>query len=423
MRSLAVIVHRWVGLVMAGFLLIAGLTGSLLVWYHELDVALNPKLMQVQRPSVDAIPLDPLILRERVQTAFPEAWVHWVTLREGHADEAVSFWVEGQVNADGKHTDLGFDEVYVNPYNGMLTGTRRWGDLSQGVTNLMPFIYRLHYSLALGTVGTWIFGIVAVLWSIDCFVGAWLTLPVRRSSPSARHWFRRWAPAWKLRTGVGAYKLNYDLHRAGGLWPWAALFVLAWSSVAFNLYDPVYRPVMGLFFDMRPDPRASLPRLAQDEPEPAMGWSAALEQSRRHMNTLARDRDLRILAEDRLSYDPHRGVLRLEVRSHRDVSERRGRTAIYVDARNGKLLAYRLPTGEAAGDTITAWLLNLHMAHLWGLPWRLFITLMGLVVALLSGTGLYIWWKKRRSRRQILSAASPAARHTSRPPHHRRCSR
>ncbi|MFM2346426.1 MAG: hypothetical protein RL654_1179 [Pseudomonadota bacterium] len=427
MRSRVVVVHRWVGLVMAGFLLIAGLTGSLLVWYHELDVELNPALMQVQRPSVDASRLDPLTLRERVQAAYPQAWVHWVTLREGHADEAVSFWVEGAANADGVHADLGFDEVFVNPYTGTITGTRRWGDLSQGVTNLMPFIHRLHHSLALGTVGTWIFGVIAVLWTIDCFVGVWLTLPARsKASPpsSPRQWFRRWAPAWKLRIGAGPYKLNHDLHRAGGLWPWAALFVLAWSSVAFNLYDPVYRPVMDLFFDMRPDPRASLPRLAQDAPEPAMGWSAALERGRQHMNALARDRDLRILAEDRLSYDPHRGVLRLEVRSHRDVSQRRGRTAIYVDARNGKLLACRLPTGEAAGDTVTAWLLNLHMAHLWGWPWRLFITLMGLVVALLSGTGLYIWWKKRRSRRlSALSAASPAARHTSRPPHRRRCSR
>jgi uncharacterized iron-regulated membrane protein len=416
MRALAVIVHRWVGLVMAGFLLIAGLTGSLLVWYHELDVELNPSLMQVRRPSVDAIRLDPLVLRERVQAAFPQAWVHWVTLREGHADEAVSFWVEGAANADGVHADLGFDEVFVNPYTGTITGTRRWGDLSQGVTNLMPFIYRLHYSLALGTVGTWIFGIIAVLWTIDCFVGAWLTLPTRNPASarlSPRRWFRRWAPAWKLRTGAGPYKLNYDLHRAGGLWPWAALFVLAWSSVAFNLYDPVYKPVMGLFFDMQPDPRASLPRLERDEAGPVMGWPAALAQTRQHMTALARERDFQILAEDRLSYDPHRGVLRLEVRSDRDVSERRGRTSVFVDARSGELLAHRLPTGEAAGDTVTAWLLNLHMAHVWGMSFRIFITLAGLVVAVLSGTGVYIWWKKRRSRVHGSRLRASAAVHSN----------
>ena len=34
-----------------------------------------------------------------------------------------------------------------------------------------------------------------------------------------------------------------DLHRAGGLWLWAMLFVFAWSSVAFNL-TPAYDAVM-----------------------------------------------------------------------------------------------------------------------------------------------------------------------------------
>jgi len=410
MRSLGVIVHRWVGLVMAGFLLIAGLTGSLLVWYHELDVALNPQLMQVQQPMAGVSRLDPLVLREHVQAAYPQAWVHWVALREGKPGEATNFWVEGPADANGEHTDLGFDEVFVNPHDGQVLGTRRWGDISQGMTNLMPFIYRLHYSLALGTVGTWIFGIVALLWTLDCFVGAWLTFPAAGKGPNTtRNWLRRWAPAWKLRTASGAYKFNFDLHRAAGLWPWAALFVLAWSSVAFNLYTPVYRPVMGLFFKMQPDARLSLPRLSEDEPEPPIGWTASLQTARRHMASLAELHELQILAEDRLSYDPHRGVLRLEVLSSRDVSERRGRTAVFVDARSGEHLAHRLPAGEAAGDTLTTWLLTLHMAHVWGLPFRIFMTLMGLAVGILSVTGVYVWWRKRKARqhRTGLAAVRP----------------
>ncbi|MFQ5415166.1 MAG: PepSY domain-containing protein, partial [Phycisphaerae bacterium] len=63
---------------------------------------------------------------------------------------------------------------------------RLWGDLSQGLANLMPFVYRLHHSLALGTVGTWIFGVVALLWTLDCFVGAWLTFPPPRRRDATR---------------------------------------------------------------------------------------------------------------------------------------------------------------------------------------------------------------------------------------------
>ncbi|MGZ7192220.1 PepSY domain-containing protein, partial [Streptococcus pyogenes] len=80
---------------------------------------------------------------------------------------------------------------------------------------------------------------VALLWTLDCFAGAWLTFPApqRLNAPRpAKPWLSRWAPSWKLRLSSGAYKLNFDLHRAGGLWTWAMLFVLAWSSVAFNLH-------------------------------------------------------------------------------------------------------------------------------------------------------------------------------------------
>ena len=45
--------------------------------------------------------------------------------------------------------------------------------------NLMPFLYRIHRQLALpGKLGTWILGTVALVWTLDCFVGFFLTLPV-----------------------------------------------------------------------------------------------------------------------------------------------------------------------------------------------------------------------------------------------------
>jgi uncharacterized iron-regulated membrane protein len=76
MRRTAVLIHRWAGLAMAGFLLVDGLTGAVLAWYHELDTLVNPRLTQVAAPAPGAVPLDPLALRERVQAAYPDAWVH-----------------------------------------------------------------------------------------------------------------------------------------------------------------------------------------------------------------------------------------------------------------------------------------------------------------------------------------------------------
>ena len=43
-RPFCVLLHRYAGLVMTFFLIIVGLTGSLLAFYRELEQAINPKL-------------------------------------------------------------------------------------------------------------------------------------------------------------------------------------------------------------------------------------------------------------------------------------------------------------------------------------------------------------------------------------------
>ncbi len=96
-------------------------------------------------------------------------------------------------------------------------------------------------------------------------------------------------------------------------------------------------------------------------------------------------------------------------RSDRDFREQGGQTAIRFDADSGELLGLWLPSAAAAGDTVTSWLSALHMAAVWGLPFRIFLTLVGLAVASLSITGGYVWWRKRQGRtKQGLSAALPA---------------
>src|SRR3546814_2921037 len=44
MRPVLGRLHRWVGLAMAGFLFVSGLTGALIAWTDELDSYLNPHL-------------------------------------------------------------------------------------------------------------------------------------------------------------------------------------------------------------------------------------------------------------------------------------------------------------------------------------------------------------------------------------------
>lgn len=403
--------HRWIGLVAAGFLLVAGLTGALLAWYDELDALLAPRLLTAHPSPGAAQPLDALALRARVAQAYPHRRVNHVPLSQPPGRSAVFFAAPGPDDTGKPVPPVA--QVLVQPYTGQVLGDRVLGQAAPGARYVMPFIYRLHHSLALGLAGTLMLGAAALLWTVDCFVGLWLTLPAASASPrraggmAGKSWLRRWMPAWWVRWQGGSYKLTFDLHRAGGLWIWAKLFVFAWSSVAFNL-TPAYDAVMargGLSFQA--DTR-SLPTLTAPQDQPGLSWQQALETGRRLMEEQASAKGFSIQREDLLYYDPRRALFSYYVRSSLDVRERVGRTVVHFDANTGELRLSWFPTGAASGDTITSWLTGLHMAARWGWPLQALVTVVGLMVAMLSATGVLVWRRKAGARRRARADPAPA---------------
>lgn len=389
-RQLWVLIHRWTGLALAVFLLMAGLTGSLLAFYHDLDAALAPEVHRVAAAQPGVRPLDSLALRERVEEQLPQARVNWMPL---HVEPGRS--AEIYVESRGGSA-LGYDEIFADPYTGQVLGTRMWGEPGTGAIDLMPFVYRLHYSLALGTVGSYLMGIVALLWTIDCFVGAYLTFPARPNG--RRSWLARWRAAWGVRRGTAVFKLNLDLHRAGGLWLWGVLLVFAWSSVGLNLRE-VYNPAMRAMFELRGDTvRPSA--LARPIETPALDWDEGRKIARDAMADLASERGFTVKREQAIGYDSATGTYQYRVLSSLDISDRYARTTLWIDGQTGAMRSFDLPTGGAAGDTVTTWFFALHFADIGGLPYRVFVSLLGLAVAGLSGTGVYIWWRKRNARRK-----------------------
>jgi uncharacterized iron-regulated membrane protein len=87
------------------------------------------------------------------------------------------------------------------------------------------------------------------------------------------------------------------------------------------------------------------------------------------------------------------------VRSSRDIGDKGGGTSVIFDAYSGELHSSSLPTGQRAGNTLTTWLTELHTADVFGLPYRIFVSFLGLAIVTLSVTGVYIWWKKRQARK------------------------
>lgn len=388
-RQASILVHRYVGLTIAVFLTVASVTGSFLVFYQELDRALNPVLMQVTPPSPDAELLDPFEINRRVQLQLPETPNHFVNFDQKR-HEAHSTWIEFAPEV--------WRQVFVDPYTGAVLGSRNTEDLSEGVGNLMPFIYELHYALALGDVGVWIFGIVALLWTIDCFVGVYLTfpLPTPRDGLPRKSWFARWAPMWLVHASK-LFSWVFTWHRASGLWVWGMLLVFAWSAVGLNLND-VYHPVMDTLVGMDQHTHDRLAELPRPYPEPKLTLQQAHETGKRLMAAQAAQHDFTVRRELFLDYAADHGAFVYAVESTLDISTKYPDTEIYFDANDGHLIGFDAPTGGKLGNTISTWLYSLHFASVWGLWYRIFVCVMGIAVALLSVTGIWIWLRKRGKR-------------------------
>lgn len=396
-RQMLASLHRYAGLYLAGHLAIIGLAGSLCVYFKEIDHYLTPELHHVQ-PGV--VRLDPATLIARAEALAPQARATDIILDAEDGDTTLIRMEPRDDPATSKPYKIDFTEIYLDPYSGEERGRRAFGDISQGLKNLMPFIYRFHYSLAMGIFGARLLGVSALIWTIDCFVGFLLTLPASagKGGKARRSWLERWGIAWQVKFQASAVRVFYDFHRATGLWLWLLLLVFAWSSVSFNLRDELYLPVMRTLFVFQEAPKSG-PKVAMTVSDLSPDWAAALSRGRQIMQDVGGHNGFKIDRESWLALDRAQGVYLYGVHSDLDIATSEAQTIVTFNAANGSFVAFNAPSAIAAGDTITNWLAALHKAEAFGGAYKIAVFLFGLGLTSLSLTGACIWWKRLKARR------------------------
>ena len=402
MRPLFVLIHRYVGLLMVPFLFVTGLTGAIISWDHELDDVLNPHLMEA-KGSGPAIPS--LQLAREIEARDPRVQVAFMPL-SAESGESLHFGVLPRVDpATGQLFNPGYNQVFIDPATGEELGRREWGAVWPITReNLVSFLYVLHFSLHIPEFwgsdrwGIWLLGVIAILWTIDCFTGIYLTFPASRktNSPTRPSWWRRWKPAWRVRRNAGSYKLNYDLHRAGSLWPWLLLLILAFTAFSLNLYREVFYPVMSSFSQVTPTPFDTRAPTGPLSPiEARVGFAEIIDRASAEGTRRNWDEPV-----GSVFYAAQFGVYGVQFfhpgGDHGAAGV--GPANLYFDSEDGRLIGERLPWKGTAADLFVQAQFPLHSGRILGLPGRIAISVMGLVVAMLSVTGAYIWWRKRRSR-------------------------
>jgi uncharacterized iron-regulated membrane protein len=428
MRHFATLLHRWAGLFIALFLVVSGLTGAVISWDHELDEWLNSDLYKVESRGEFRSPID---LVDVIQADDPHAQVVYVPLHfeEGHA---ATYLVQPRIDpASGRPYPLDYTQVFIDPVTAAIVGKRDASEVSLSRRALMPFLRDLHESLHIPAFwgsdrwGYQFMGIVALVWLLDSFVALYLTLPLRRKQTAARgvpasldepppangpSWWRRWMPAWRVRWMAGAYKLNFDLHRAAGLWVWGVILVIAFTSFSLNLYREVFFPAMSLVSQVTPGPFETRPIAPLNQPiAPQIGFSQVLGLSYEQAARQEWERP-----PGGIFYARNLGFYSVAF-FHPGADHGSGGMAIanmYLDGADGRYLGEFLPWKGSAADIFVQLQFPLHSGRILGFPGRVMMSLMGLVVAMLSITGIVIWARKRRARKQSAwrEASEAAAR-------------
>ncbi len=389
-RQILTLLHRWAGLFLAVFLFISGLTGAIISWDHELDEWLNPQLFDRQSQGD---PLPPTILADQLEAADPRILITWLPLTI-EPDENLGLGVKGRIDpSTGKAFDLGFNQIALDPVSGELRGSRMWGEISLTRENFIPFLYKLHYSMHIPDafdieLGIVLMGILAIVWSIDCFIALWISFPN----------FKVWRKSFAFRWRQGSYKLNFDLHRSGGVWLWGLLLILAVTAVSMNLKLEISRPIVSIFSTLTPDPFAIRTPNPHDEPiEPMIARSEIIELA--HAESQKRNWSIPLGG---MFYDPEYGIYGVTFhepgQDHAEFGL--GNPWLYFDGQDGSLLGEKIPGTGSAGDIFLDAQFPLHSGRILGLPGRIMISVLGLLVAMLSVTGVIIWQRKRLARAQ-----------------------
>ena len=220
---LAFQLHSWLGLISGMFLLLLGLSGSLLVFREALDQKLNAALLRVE-PAAQTLPLDSMY---RLITArYPNlAGIAWLN-PDAEQDRAYEFRL---YQNDGRLSTYDLGLISIDPYTGAIV---REGKLRELNTGWMQWLVQFHWSFQLGIPGL----LLATIFGITLILSTLTGLLIYRKFIWRMLLFRA-GLKWNNRRTMSS-----SLHRLIGVWTLLFNLIIAFTGVWMNSFsmDPAY---------------------------------------------------------------------------------------------------------------------------------------------------------------------------------------
>jgi uncharacterized iron-regulated membrane protein len=354
LRRLVFSIHFWFGWSLGIYLVLMGVTGSLLTFRHALDAALSPRLLTVDVGKARR-PLDELVAA--VSAEHP-----------GRVPSRLDFYPEAHRSVGVLLAGKPSRQVFVNPYTAKVLGDRDPDAPPIG------WIYRLHRNLLLGDPGHTANAYAAL-------AGSWLVLT------GLLLWWPRTRGQFGMRVRVQwrgtAKRRIHDLHNVFGFYSLPLLLVVLLTGATFEFKKPVAQ-----LLGAPPEP----PRIREVAPGPHLPFERLLARAEG-------------AAPGRTSYvflPSSRSPAFRIIRELPGGESLRRRATVAVDPATGGILrveGLEAPWGKVLAEAMAP----IHFGHWGGLPSRLIQVALGFVPLALLVTGIAKSVARIRGRKAVRS--------------------
>ncbi len=360
-------IHLWLGLPTGLVVFIIGITGAIYCFAPELQNLQPYRTVKQEKKSF----LPPSRIREISESRLPGKTLQRIYYEDRDKAIMVLF---------SKKEEYSYS-VFINPYSGEVLKVRN------NDHDFLSIVLQIHRTLKIP------FGHEIIRWSTVIFL-LLLTTGIILWWPKNKRTAKQ---GFKIMWRASPKRLNYDLHKVLGFYvSWIAIFsALTGLMFAFEPYANVIYKLTGVKYSIiqKKPPQSDTTGTITREVEPIdMVWKEVERDLHKRyaaaMFVLPATKDGPIL----LRANPEKGTLyKTDFR--------------YFNQHNGKEITGAYVWGHykdanTTADYIRRMNYDIHTGSIFGLPGRIALFFISLVVASLPITGFYFWWgKKRKTKR------------------------
>jgi uncharacterized iron-regulated membrane protein len=344
--------HLYIGLASGLFLVLSGLSGSMIVFREEIEKFMHPGLLETAVRG-ERVPVQTVL--NTVKQAYPEDKIVFIRMPRT-SQETYLF------KMNSAH-DL---FVYADPYSGEVLGAHRQED------TLIGWVALVHTELLIGERGKTALGVSALLLICMSITGPFL-------------W---WPPNGKISRGLKidwrspSKKRVFDMHRAFGIYSMLFLLIVAFTGVSL-VFNKTVAEITNFL-------TASAPR-----PPPPLSNSPGEAETMPPIDDLLHKADRNLSGPTTWISFPQTSEAPLVIRKKMpEEFNPNGKSFIYFDQYTGEVLFVEDTSSAPAGTRIYNTFYPIHIGILGGLPTRIFQVVVGFLPLLLFVTG-YIMWRNR----------------------------